>query len=189
MRKTVQFVGGGASTVGIPAPKPYIERWSLNDLAFKTKFADRYVGWTRWFDLHHDPHILTRKHNTLEWFKKQTKPIYRWTIDPGVPTSIAYPIKDIQRFYNVNGASERHFLSTFDYMVALAAWEDFEQIDVYGFRMLAPRYIFQLPSALYWVGRARGMGITVNIHGESALNPVNKMYGLEATQNLDSRKE
>jgi hypothetical protein len=74
-------------------------------------------------------------------------------------------------------------------MMALAIWEEFEQIDVYGFRMLAPKYTFQLPSAFYWVGRARGMGMTVYIHGESALNPVNKMYGLEATQNLDSRKD
>lgn len=184
MRKTVQFIGGAISTVKVPSPKAGIERWSLNDCAFKTKFADRYAGWTRWFDLHHNPHILTRKHNTLEWFKSQTNPIYRWTVDPLVPTSVAYPLKDIQRFFNVNGAPERHFLSTFDYMMALAIWEEFEVIDIYGFRMLAPRYMFQLPSAFYWVGRARGSGTTVTVHGESALNPVNKMYGLEATTNL-----
>lgn len=176
MLRTVQIFGGARTTESAPHAVAGIERWGLNGLAHK-RFSGKFEGWTRWFDLHHKPHILATRPNTYEWYKKQTKPIYFWGADPNVPASKAYPRERVQHYFN-----SHYFLSTLDWLIALALYEEFERIDLYWFKMHPSNlYAYQLPSANYWVGRAEGMGVTVSIHGESYIKHSSKMYGFETT--------
>lgn len=174
--RIVQLMGGASTAEEAPPLPAGAERWGLNGLHFK-KQAAKFDNWTRWFDLHNIPWIRQIRPETYEWYQQQTKPIVMWEHYPEIPSSEVYPIQAVQLYFN----KEKLFLSSFDWMMALAMAEDFDVIDIYWFRMNAnSRYTYQLPSALYWVGRARGMGITVNVHGKSNLNPDTKLYGYES---------
>jgi hypothetical protein len=176
MSKIVQIMGGAPTSQEAPPLADGVERWGLNGSHFKHN-TYKFDNWTRWFDLHNIPWILQNRRDTYEWYKSQTKPILMWQRYPEIPASEEYPIHAVRLYFN----RERLFLSSFDWMMALAIAEGFDQIDVYRFRLQAnQKYGFQLPSAMYWVGRARGMDITVNIHGKSNLNVETPLYGYEA---------
>jgi hypothetical protein len=174
----VQLLGGAKTTDALAPIKPGQERWGLNS-HFNHRFGGKVDDWTRWFDLHPKQHIKTVRPAAYEWYTKQTNPVYLIAHDPNIPAAAVYPLTDVQRtFYTADGP-ERYFLSSFDYMMALALYEGFERIDIYWFRMMNHHYAWQLPSAMYWLGRARGLGVTVVVHGESNLAPQNKLYGYE----------
>lgn len=109
------------------------------------------------------------------WYKTIDQPVYMTKVHPEIAASVAYPWQTM-----VTHFGSRHFLSSFDWMMAMAVFEEFERIDIHNFEMRNPAYEWQLPSAFEWVARARSVGIAVVVHGESALNPSNKLYGFEA---------
>lgn len=183
-KKTVQIIAGVPSTTVPFLPEGH-ERWGLNNIHFAKRCA-KFDNWTRWFDLHHKDHIILNRPGAYGWYTVQEKPIVMWAPDPLIPSSVAYPRVELQQFFSVNGSPERYFLSSIDWMLALAIFEGFQHIDIFSVRMSSnEKYFFQLASAMYWVSRARALGITVLVHGESNLNPSNKLYGFESTAAID----
>lgn len=184
--KLVQLMGG-APMSNMVGPKPAgAERWGMNAHHASNMLRQRLKGWTRWFDLHSTEHIKGRKYNVYAWECQQAKPVYRWTVDPAMPSSVAYP-REAQQ-------GSRLFTSTLDWLMALAIYEQFTHIELYGFRMGNEKYAYQIPAARWWIQQARHLGIDVTVVGPIALKRTPKgppskivvpdsclMYGLETT--------
>lgn len=173
-RRKVELLGCGLSIGDIPSFDPGAERWGLNDLIFR-RFAGDFTEWTRWFDLHPTWWIQEKRPAAYDWYRQQTKPIYRLAADPALPSCCVYPRERIQT------ATEREFAGSLCWMLALAIHEGFDAIDLFWFTLdgTDPFYKIQVDSAKYWIGFARGRGIEVTIHGDSALKPTGPVYGYE----------
>lgn len=168
------MLGCGLSKgAAIPPFDPDAERWGLNRLMF-TRYAGAFTNWTRWFDLHSTAHIQQHRPDAYDWYRSQTKPIYRWELDPALPGCCVYPRQ------RVADADERDFACSLSWMLALAIHERFDAIDLFWFSLDSGEhhYDYQIASARYWIGRARGAGITVRIHGDSPLKPSLPLYGV-----------
>ncbi len=162
-------------TIGdVPAFDPAAERWGLNRLMF-TRYAGEFTRWTRWFDLHATEHIQRYRPDAYDWYRQQPadKPVYRWEPDAALPGACVYPRE------RVADADERDFACSLSWMLALAISERFDIIDLFWCVCDSnePHYQHQIPSVRYWIGRARGAGIRVTIHGDSALKPTGPLYG------------
>jgi len=76
---------------------------------------------------------------------------------PFIPSSEKYPLEIYAQWFG-----RRYFRSSFDYMMAMAIMEGYEEIGIYGFEMASnTEWGHQRPSAEYWIGRAEGMGIKI----------------------------
>lgn len=172
-------------------PDPAVERWGTNNVMF-ARYGGDFTQWTRWFDLHRTPHIQTRRPQAYDWYTQQSgaKPIYQWERNPEIPGSRAYPREAVQAYFK----GERDFWGSLSWMLALAIYEGFTAIDLFWFPLNHDRadaggeiqipvgqYTHQVPSTRYWIGQARGRGIDVTIHGDSALTPNHPLYGYETT--------
>jgi hypothetical protein len=97
---------------------------------------------------------------------------------PEIPTSIKYPYEELVKKYG------ERFFSSFDYMMAYGIHLGYKKILVYGIDMaVQDEYLFQRPSALYWIGFARGLGVDVEIQKDSGLN----MKGLYAIKSSNDQ--
>ncbi len=174
MRK-VELLGCGRTQGVVPAFDPQAERWGMNRLMI-LRYGGQFENWGRWFDLHTTPQIQARRPEAYRWYQAQTKPIYRWEIDPDVPASVAYPVAAVWEAFP---ESTMEFRCSLSWMLALAILEGFEEIDLFWHTLYDDEHRRSIPSILYWIGMARGRGIAVTIHGDSALVPDGPRYGLE----------
>jgi hypothetical protein len=84
--------------------------------------------------------------------------------DKGIPyyDLSNYPLDKIIEFFGVD-----YFSSTVDFAIALAIYEGFTEIDMYGVNMQnETEYAYQKAGADFWVGQALGRGIKVQIFGK-----------------------
>lgn len=189
----VQMMGGAPATEPVPKLPKGAHRWGLNNILMSKQVTQaRFDGWTHWFDLHETAHIQARQKglNIYPWLCRQTNPIYRWVVDPAMPSSLAYPVAAVRAHFG----GTRLFCSTLDWMLALAIQRGcYEQIDLYGWRMANPLYSHQVGSAQWWIEQALKAGIRVThnsstaltkprtFSGEPVMLPGQLMYGLETT--------
>lgn len=162
--KKVAIVGSASSWNKAPFNDETYEIWTLNNMYLHIPKA------TRWFDIH-DKYVLETyyaKGGQFEHIKKlseMTIPVYMQEVHPDIPTSVKYPLDEILKKFNRD-----YFRSSVDYMIALALYEGFEVIEVYGVNMAADdEYAYQKPSASYWLGRAEGMGVKIYLPDECDL--------------------
>jgi len=188
----------GGATCSVPHPElpDGGERWGLNALNVVVKLKPRFVGWTRWFDLHPTEFIKARKHNVYPWECKAQPPqrVVRFWPDPDMPACWVYPHAEVQAHFG----GTRFFTSSFDWMMALAIYEYQTQglhqhIDLFGWKMQHINYTHQVKSGQFWIRKAVEAGIDIQNHSKSMLFTVNysleepdmtrwKMYGLETTK-------
>lgn len=143
----------------------------MHDLAWtKKQWFKHYLIWAGGY---YGRNYLTgraerRSKKTDDYFNKINElkvPLYSVRAYPQVPTSIAYPFKEISEFFKTS-----LFVSTIDFAIAMAIYERFTSIDFYGFKMnVKSEYELQVPSFSFWLGVAKGLGIECKIHGESTL--------------------
>jgi hypothetical protein len=73
-----------------------------------------------------------------------------------------YPLPDVINWFNTD-----YFGSTVDYAIALALFEEYNDIHLYGINMLeGTEYRHQKPSCEFWIGYARGIGGDVTNHSK-----------------------
>jgi hypothetical protein len=90
----------------------------------------------------------------------------------------SYPLKEVVSFFGTD-----YFSNTVDYALALAVFEGFTQIDLYGVNMTAgTEYIWQKPGIEFWVGMAKGRGVEVNVCGNILKTVDRKLYGYGTLQ-------
>jgi len=142
------------------------ELWGLNQAHV---FLHRY---DRWFQMHPrdrrrhihgEDAVYGRKPDHLEFLKKCKVPVYMQQLDPEIPKSVAYPLKEVWESIAPQLANkDPYFTSTPAYMLALAIHEKATTIKIFGINFSTePEYIGQRPNLEFLIGIAMGRGIKV----------------------------
>jgi hypothetical protein len=163
-KKTVVLLGGATTHCTLAPFDDDVEIWSCNEMHW-CKWLTRA---TRWFQVHgtwNYNDLKRQKTNHIEWLKNTSMPVYMIRKEPSVPTSIAYPIKEVSKFFeNIRRGNKRirYFTSSFAYMMGIALLEGFERIELYGFDFADDtEYAQQKGCAEWWIGYAMGKGVEI----------------------------
>lgn len=202
-RKKVAILGFTGTRKIAPYHDPEFEVWGLNDL-YRFKAADDVQRWDRWFEIHTPKCIdemaavqlaanagrkefpaASEHFTTLASWGKDV-PVYMVQKFKEVPNSVVYPLEEIFaefKPYFLREDRVRYFTNSISYMIALAIYEKFEEIHIYGVDMATSgvdnEYAKQRPSCEFWLGVAVGRGIKIEIPDESDLLKTRFMYGFE----------
>ena len=182
-KKTVALVGMAPTSCSLaPFNDQTAEVWGLNEAhAFEWM-----KSWDRWFQPHkpkdftrdldaHRVHERGYVKGHFDWLKqKHGKPIYMQYKYDYIPDSMEYPLVEVvERFFGkIRKGDEKvkYFTSTFAYMLALALYEDFERIEIFGFEMSGnDEYAPQKAGSEFWIGMAMGLGKELHLPPKSQL--------------------
>ena len=181
--KQVAIVGKHPATRDTaPWNDPNFDIWIFNESVTQ--------GWVkRWdavIELHSPRRYRNPQYNDWEWLQQDHgKLIYMQEADEQVPCSTPYPLDEVcDGIDNLRYKDEpvMPFKSTVAYAIALALYEGYEQIDLYGIEMEhSSEYHSQQPNFAFWVGVAVGRGVKVNLHCSRGLFD-GPLYAYEYTQ-------
>lgn len=166
---------------------------------------------TRWFDLHQvdvwrQGKVWYRAVDGIRtyvgWLASRPEPVTMQQHYPLVPTSEAYPLREIVEAFGIVPAAwgltpddprwwalvkdRSEFSSTVSYMLALALWQQVDELALYGIDFAGKDVAgierrYQRPGAKYWVGVARGLGIPVTVAPGSWFTHQEFLYGYDQT--------
>lgn len=95
-----------------------------------------------------------------------------------------YPLKQV-----INRFKTDYFTSTVDYAMALALFDGFDDIQLYGVNMANhSEYSHQKPGVEFWCGYALGLGAKVAVNGKISTimkTRDKKLYGYGTCQGLE----
>ncbi|MFH0957705.1 MAG: hypothetical protein V1897_03290, partial [Pseudomonadota bacterium] len=162
LRSKVAIVGFAPSSMAdarVYFGDPAFEIWGINQLYIAFPAMAKHA--TRWFQIHtrREYDAAVRDHAHHKWLSEQTLfPIYMQGRDPEVPMSIPFPKDEIVNIFS------RYFTNSISWEIALAIYEGFKEIHIYGVDMSTDaEYREQRPSCEYFVGWAKALGINVVI--------------------------
>lgn len=176
--RKVAIVGYTHSNRDAPWDDPDWQIWGLNNLHLWVTDT----RWDAWFDIHDDKTIEADKRH-VEWLGQQHRfPVYMFNPRTEWPSSALFPADQLKARWGT------YFTNSISWMVAYAieqvewAAGDGAEIGIYGVDMATGgsdggEYGFQRPSCEYFIGHARGMGITVTIPPASDLLKCGGVYG------------
>ena len=180
--KKLAIVGTATSSVNLaPYNNSDYEIWGLNGVFSLIDFPN-ITNFTRWFELHSMQVIQEANKDIkysfgsyIDWLQALTIPVYMQEKYVEIPTAVKYPLSEIlQRF------PRAYFNNTVSWMIALAIYEGYMDISVYGVDMATTgEYASQRPSCEYFLGYAEGAGIKLYIPDESDLLKTPFLYGFE----------
>lgn len=181
--RKVALVGSASSSLKhVPWDDLSVEIWGLGWRSMKR--CERYFE-MHTLDLSKRGNLPPDYHNYLANLKK---PIYLQDVHPAIPNGLRYPLEEVTRAIGKEidpYADGDYFASSIGYMLALAIYENVDEIQIYGIDLLCDdEYGYQRPNAEYLIGLARGKGIRVFIPEESALCKFDHRYGYEEPPNL-----
>ena len=138
----------------------------------------------------HAPAIWRNRGNVndaghYDWLQQRHPfPIWMQERYPDVPSSRAYPLAAIcamllPSIQRKNGEDVRYFTSSAAYAIALAIWQGYDEIELYGIEMASgTEYAHQRDGVTFWLGVAAGHGVQVTLQNQSGL--LNRaLYGYE----------
>jgi len=166
--KKVAILGRASGWNDAPFSDPSWEIWSLNYI-YKIIRKLPNGRWDRWFDIHEK----TRKDQQhRQELAKMNCPVYvtqQWDI----PNAVLYPMEEIKREFFANVNREQFFTSSIPYMIALALYEGFDEISLYGINQATKtEYEKHIQCTAFWLGIALGRGVRVEVQKHSSLlNP------------------
>jgi hypothetical protein len=180
LTKVVSIIGmESTSLAGADLDAKDGELWGLN-AAFEMKDLE-YAKWTRWFEMH--AHDYLRRFSAERWdYCKSLKiPCYMLQHTGEVPYSRTYPRSEVNAYLSsLFGSEPDYFTSSFSYMIALALYEGFEEIRLYGVDLAAPfELALERAGAEYLIGLARGSGVKVTLSSASPMLYTIWPYGYE----------
>lgn len=179
-----------------PAP-PGVEVWLSNwHRGYLRRLPRALIEWTRYFNMHSKQHMLKTYPAGFKWYEDQdgTRPIYlRDAVEPTIKGSTVFPRHELQTYFSTNGTPQRYFTCSACWFIALAIYEKFERIELWGFevRTTKKKYAFERPCIFYWIEEARKRGIEVWTPPELILDPYTigdpdtydgPLYGYETTE-------
>lgn len=161
-----------------------IEFWALNDM-YKV-LGQHLSKISRWFEIHKRTTVERDMPEEIEWLKSCKISVYMQEHYEDIPTSTKYPLDEI-----ISNFGRKYFKSTVDYMIALALYEGYEEIHVYGVNMSCEtdEYSNQKPSGSYWLGRAEGMGVKIYLPDSCDLLKGYFCYGYDEIEQSDFVKK
>lgn len=169
--KTVRIYGSAGNVRKAPVRTPEehdIELWLSNSTTTVLMRCPRAIDeWTRWFNLHSRQHMVGTYPASYTYYQEKAagRPIYLQKVQPDVPTSVAFPRKAIQdRFATAKGPN-RYFTCTVCWLIALAIFEGFERIELWGFELRdtkpGSKFTWERPCVAYWIQMAKDAGVEV----------------------------
>lgn len=188
--KKVAIVGYSMTRDMAPYNDPEWEIWGLNDLY---QHIPRY---NRWFQIHTANEVHRRylecpdsRHDWDQHFevlKQMECPIYMQEVHPEIPNSKKFPLEEMFDHFGecfTNPEHAKYFTNSISFMIAMAIYEGFNEIHVYGVDMATTfndgEYSMQRPSCEFWLGMAAGRGIKLFIPDQSDLLKTRFLYGYE----------
>ena len=167
--KTVRILGAARNVRETPSrmPEENIEVWLSNSPTTVSLRCARALGeWTRWFNLHSKQHMLGTYPSGYSYYqtKAEGRPIYLLRAQPDVPTSVAFPYRQIQEAFTTPKGLNRYFTCTVCWLIAFAILEGFERIELWGFELREAKgsaFAWERPCFWYWVHQARERGVEV----------------------------
>jgi hypothetical protein len=192
----VYIVGCAGTKDTVPYDDKEAEFWGVNNLYGVPLPGAKF---SRWFEIHNiwfDNNIkklLRRGDNDFRGQKVEEYmkglaalniPIYMQQFWPDlVPNSVQYPLAEMLNYFAVEkglGRDARYLTNTISLEIALAIYEGFKDIHVYGVDMsVGTEYEKQRPSCEFWLGLAKGMGINIHVPDEADLMKTRFIYGFE----------
>ena len=159
--KTVCIVGMAPTSRDLVPEEPADGRefWGLNQghNYYPPQILKRF---TRWFQVHPWEEMVPRQtpeNHHLEWLANCGIPVYLEEVNPQVPTGVRYPYEDVVSYFG--GA---YLTSALAFMLALAVYERFEEIRVFGVDMATnTEYEDQRPCFEFLLGFAIAQGTRV----------------------------
>jgi hypothetical protein len=162
MKKTVAIVGSHYKTRELaPYQNNNIDIWVCN--------SDVTRPWckrqTAVFEIHPPGEYAVLDADYWKWLQEnKTVRVIMNDIDPRVPMSEKYPLEKIcnkflYRFWR-GKKRNRYFTTTVAYAIALAIYQGYERIELYGVELeVGTEYVYQRDSVGLWVGIALGQGV------------------------------
>lgn len=149
------------------------EIWGMND---GWDWLGRY---DRWFQIHEREMIRSellqaqgRPGDQFTWLQTCGVPVYLAFPQDDIPTGEVFPYDEITAAHGPrreDGSRYHYFTSTVAYMVALAVYEGFDELHIYGVDLTSDlEYREQRACVEYWLGLANSVGKVI-IPDESAL--------------------
>lgn len=171
-RKKVAIIGTSSSRIYAPFEDDSWECWGLNEI--DQDRAERY------FEIHE---LKASSKEEIEWLKECEVPIYMCKTHKKIPMSVKYPLVNICGKLECN----LYFTCTFAYQIALAIYEGFEEIGLWGANLPAgsPREkLVETACVEYWLGFAMGRGIKIFIPTMDSLLYHKHYYGYDYNEEI-----
>lgn len=194
--KSVAILGFSPLTLPYMKGRKVDEYWTMNH-AFLVTGIDHI---DRLFEIHDREWYLrgeqTKSAKYKRWLKKKHPfPIYlqEKEVIPEVPSGVRYPFEEVCdtllpgliRLVGDDEVRMKYFTSSVAFMMALAIYEGFDQIELYGVDMDSDtEWGYQKPCGEFWMGYALGRGIKVIIPEVSQLCTA-PVYGYEQVPYID----
>ena len=152
------------------------ELWGMN--ALHKMAPDK--NWSRWYQLHDiDKHHKQDRDEHVQWLRESNLPIVMWPehiekYRAEIPNVVPFPIDAVVEAYG------NYFTNTVSWMLAHAMIEGRKNVGIWGVDMAQDtEYGSQRPSCEYYIGLARGMGMSVFLPDTSDLLKAPFLYGME----------
>lgn len=169
--RTVRIYGAARNVTEAPLKKPEesdVEVWLSNSTTTTLLRCPRAINeWTRWFNLHSKKHILGTYPSAYSYYqdKAEGRPIYLLKAQSDIPTSLAFPRKEIQTAFATAKGPNRYFTCSVCWLIAFAILEGFERIELWGFELRDTKpgsaFAWERPCVAYWIQVARDAGVDV----------------------------
>lgn len=178
IRYKVSIVGfEQATTPTAPMDDPEYEIWGLNHanrIGFMQDSQGRFRA-DRWFDLHQEH---AQSVEDLAWIHACPVPIYLPSMFTGNPMAQEYPLEKV-----ILKWGHDYFCSSFAYMLALAAYMNFQEIRLDGINLGYGRErLVERGNLEFWIGLLRGKGKQIIIPESSTLLTHPYRYGFDYTE-------
>ncbi len=209
-RKKVCIVGFAKSWQITPFNDMSFEIWGLNEL-YKYFFQFKGARADRWFEIHNPDSPSKKNEEHHKFLTTCPIPIYMQEKYDQFPTSVKFPREAVKAMINANmiypgnslikldddwakeGSPYTNFSNQITWMILLAVYEGFEQINIYGVDMatkeelktgdgkmeVVGEYVWQRPSCEAAIGFALGRGVKVLIPHSSELCKFPMDYGFD----------
>jgi hypothetical protein len=171
---------GTAGTLAVtPWDLPDYDYWACSPVMTHKNWEGHRI------DLIFEMHQMEYWHTIIKRLNDWKVPVYMQKKVPQITLSMEYPIKAIQRWCD-NKIMNKFFSSTISYMIALAIFEGYKTIELYGIHMAAQeeKYSMQRNSCEAWLSYGLGKGVNFWIPPESDLFKCSYLYGYEQEKDV-----
>jgi len=186
--KKVAIVGAHEMTrSNAPFDDPEFDIWSMSDWIC----ADWLKRCDLLLEIHQPGQYMNHPRTPQYWDTLQGVdiPVYMYPIaDPRLKQAVEYPLDGVLKMLagGQNFGKFKPLNCSVAYLIALAIYQGYEQIDIYGVE-LAGEYIIQQPMFTFWSGFALGKGVKLNVNCSAGLFN-QPLYGLEDTTEREKIK-
>lgn len=145
---------------------PDYEIWAASGLQISLPRCDR------WFEIgDHVEHRTLKDSRNFQRLRGRAALIYRVKPVLDKPESIPYPQEMVTK------ALKAYFTGSLSYMVALAIYEAFDRISLYGVQLSSSENHEEKANVEYLLGIAKGRGIKIELSNSSGLLKASQFYG------------